>query len=142
MNAFTEQDLQDYFEGSFSGNAEALQQFFSGDIERTAMFERYRLLFEVVKEHEISFTVPGMEQKLMASIQKQRERKRRMQDSWMMRGLVLMVLLGCGYSVSLLRPLSFGSNALYSILIAMVVLCFLVFSYLGEVKGLKRKYSL
>jgi hypothetical protein len=142
MNAFTEQDLQDYFEGSFSGNAEALKQFFTRDSKRKALFERYRLLFEVVKEQQISFTVPGMEQKLMASVQKQRERKRRMQDYWMIRGLVLMVLLGCGYSVSLLRRFSFDINALYSILIAIVVFGFLVFSYLGEVKSLKRKYNL
>lgn len=145
MNLFTEQDLQDYFEGSFKGDAEALHQYFTEDNNRKAIFENYRLLFEVLKEGELAFTIPAIEQKLIASLQKQKDKKQRAQDLWISASLILVIIFACIYCVFLLRRLQFnvrGAESLSLVLVAVVSLCFLVLSYWGEIRKLKRKYSL
>lgn len=53
MNRYTEQDIQDYLDGRFSGDAAALQNYLAQHPEAQRQVEMYRLLYAGIKAQPV-----------------------------------------------------------------------------------------
>jgi hypothetical protein len=140
---YSEEDLQDYLDGCYTGDEAALKNFIEANADWKVKLNEYKALYELVGKAETRMTLPGFAEKMVAIIQEKKEKKYKAKERILVGCFVLIVLAGTTWSIGLLGfHFVLNIDLFLAFITTAVLVTFFIFSHTIELKKIKRKYSI
>src|SRR4051812_13709396 len=109
---YSEEDLQDYLDGIFTGDAAELRAQIEANPEWKLQLSEYKTLYTLIREERTELTIPGFADRIAMIVEQKNEKKSRRREQVFLYAFGSIVVAGALYCISLLHPgLNFNTDS-------------------------------